>query len=152
MSNNVELYALYLSTAEKVSDRRQQANGMMLSINAALLALYGAIGSGSVAVLSMESNIGTLAIPIAGFLVCFYWEALLRSYSKLNSAKFSLLLEMEKDLPIDLFTRERRIYLEKGHNSFSKIEVSLPWIFGALYVFFAVSPWFPSLEKIIQSA
>ncbi|WP_286830224.1 MULTISPECIES: RipA family octameric membrane protein [Kordiimonas] len=145
MSNNLEIYALYLSTAEKVSDRRQQANGMMLSINAALLAFYGAIGGGGITIPLENSHFWALPIPIAGFLVCFYWGALLRSYGKLNAAKFSLLLEMEKDLPIDLLARERKIYSEKGHNSFSKIEMSLPWIFGALYLLFVASPCLPAL-------
>jgi hypothetical protein len=35
------LFELYLATAEKVSDRRAQANSWMLSVNSAIVALYG---------------------------------------------------------------------------------------------------------------
>ena len=35
-----ELYKLYLATAEKVSDRRAQANAWMLSVNSAVVGLY----------------------------------------------------------------------------------------------------------------
>jgi hypothetical protein len=35
------MFELYLTTAEKVSDRRAQANAWMLSVNSAIVALYG---------------------------------------------------------------------------------------------------------------
>jgi hypothetical protein len=35
------LFELYLATAEKVSDCRAQANSWMLSVNSAIVALYG---------------------------------------------------------------------------------------------------------------
>jgi hypothetical protein len=35
------IFELYLATAEKVSDRRAQANAWMLSVNSAIVALYG---------------------------------------------------------------------------------------------------------------
>lgn len=35
------LFELYLATAEKVSDRRAQANTWLLSVNSAIVALYG---------------------------------------------------------------------------------------------------------------
>jgi hypothetical protein len=41
-----ELYKLYLATAEKVSDRRAQANAWMLSVNSAIVGLYGYLGEG----------------------------------------------------------------------------------------------------------
>ncbi len=38
----LKLFELYLATAEKVSDRRAQANAWMLSVNGAVVGLYGA--------------------------------------------------------------------------------------------------------------
>jgi hypothetical protein len=37
----LSMFELYLATAEKVSDRRAQANAWMLSVNSAIVALYG---------------------------------------------------------------------------------------------------------------
>ena len=37
---NLELYKLYLETAETVSERRAAANTWMLSVNSAIVALY----------------------------------------------------------------------------------------------------------------
>ena len=50
------------------------------------------------------------AIPAAGAIVCLAWVALLTSYRKLNRAKFTVLTEIEADLPVALFTREREAY------------------------------------------
>jgi hypothetical protein len=47
------------------------------------------------------------AIPAAGAIVCLAWAALLTSYRKLNSAKFEVLMQLEADLPVPPFTRER---------------------------------------------
>ncbi len=35
------MFELYLGTAEKVSDRRAQANAYLLAVNSAITALYG---------------------------------------------------------------------------------------------------------------
>ena len=37
------VFELYLATAEKVSDRRAQANAWMLSVNSAIVAFYGCL-------------------------------------------------------------------------------------------------------------
>jgi len=44
------LFELYLATAEKVSDRRAQANTWMLSVNSAVVALYGYLQADKMAV------------------------------------------------------------------------------------------------------
>src|ERR1700724_2204464 len=98
----LSLFKLYLDTAEKVSDRRAQANTWMLSVNSAIIALYGYLQEHK-----GDEAVWLWAIPAAGAIVCLAWAALLASYRKLNRAKFEVLMELEKDLPVPLFTRER---------------------------------------------
>ena len=50
------------------------------------------------------------AIPAAGEIVCLAWAALLTSYRDLNRTKFAVLQQIEADLPIAPFTRERETY------------------------------------------
>ena len=45
-----KLFELYLATAEKVSDRRAQANAWMLSVNGAVVGLYGHLQADKMAV------------------------------------------------------------------------------------------------------
>ena len=104
------LFELYLATAEKVSDRRAQANTWMLSVNSAIVALYGYLQADKMAVGAAQKAVWLWAIPAAGAIVCLAWVALPTSYRKLNRAKFTVLTEIEADLPVALFTREREAY------------------------------------------
>ena len=103
------MFELFLATAEKVSDRRAQANSWMLSVNSAIVALYGYIQSHKMAVGVPPKAVWLWAIPAGGAIVCLAWAALLASYRKLNSAKYTVLAELEADLPASPFTRERQI-------------------------------------------
>jgi hypothetical protein len=79
------LFELYLATAEKVSDRRAQANAWMLSVTSAIVALYGYLPSDKT-VVAGQIAIWLWAIPAAGAIVCIAWVALLASYRKLHRA------------------------------------------------------------------
>jgi hypothetical protein len=63
------LFELYLATAEKVSDRRVQANSWMLSVNSAIVALYGYLQADKLSVGASQKAIWLWAIPAAGALV-----------------------------------------------------------------------------------
>jgi hypothetical protein len=80
------LFELYLATAEKVSDRRAQANAWMLSVNSAIVALYGYLQADKMSVGAAQKAVWLWAIPAAGAIVCMAWGALLTSYRKLNRA------------------------------------------------------------------
>ena len=69
------LYELYLGTAEKVSDRRAQANSWMLSVNSAIVALYGYLQGDHPAVDGAGKAVWLWAIPAAGAIVCVAWAA-----------------------------------------------------------------------------
>jgi hypothetical protein len=90
------LFELYLATAEKVSDRRAQANAWMLSVNSAIVALYGYLQAEKMAVGAAQKAVWLWAIPAAGAIVCLAWVALLTSYRKLNRAKFAVLMQVPK--------------------------------------------------------
>ena len=104
------MYELYLGTAEKVSDRRAQANSWMLSVNSGIVALQGCLQSVSA------------ALPVAGLIICVAWAALLKSYREINRAKFAVLSELEADLPASPITSELQIYKEEGRRSLSQVE------------------------------
>lgn len=130
----LELYRLYLATAEKVSDRRAAASTWMLSVNAAVVGLYGHLGGDKAAVPVAERGLWLWSIPAAGLLICLAWAALLISYGKLNGAKFEVLREMEAQLPFPAFKREQEIYRAKGRRPLGWVERTTPYIFGGLYI------------------
>ena len=79
------------------------------------------------------------AIPAAGAIVCLAWATLLTSYRKLNRAKFAVLMEIEADLPVAPFTREREAYRRDRRRSLSDIERLIPGCFALLYVVMLVA-------------
>jgi hypothetical protein len=62
----------------------------MLSVNSAIVALYGYLQPDKIAVGAGQKAIWPWAIPAAGAIVCLAWAALLSSYRKLNRAKFEV--------------------------------------------------------------
>src|SRR4051794_733132 len=130
----IALFELYLATAEKVSDWRAQANSWMLSVNSAIVGLYGYLQADKLSVGTAQKAIWLWAIPAAGALACLAWASLLTSYRKLNRAKFTVLAQLEADLPIPPFTREREAYHRDRRRSLSMIESLIPGCFVLLYV------------------
>jgi hypothetical protein len=128
------LFELYVATAEKVSDRRAQANSWMLSVNSAVVTLYGYLQAGKEAVSAPQKAVWIWAIPLAGAIVSLAWAAILASYSRLNGAKFKVLHEVEKDLAYPLFRREQEFYKAEGRRRLSRVESWIPWTFVVLYV------------------
>jgi hypothetical protein len=133
------LFELYLATAEKVSDRRAQANSWMLSVNSAIVALYGYLQADKMAVGAAQKVVWLWAIPAAGAIVSLAWAALLTSYRKLNRAKFAVLTQIEADLPIPPFTREREAYRRDRRRSLSNVERLIPGCFALLYAIMLIS-------------
>ena len=133
------LFELYLATAEKVSDRRAQANTWMLSVNSAIVALYGYLQADKMAGGAAQKAGWLWAIPAAGAIVCLAWAALLTSYRDLNRAKFAVLQQIEADLPVSLFTRERETYRRDRRRSLSNIERLIPGCFALLYAVMLVA-------------
>lgn len=135
-----KLFALYLETAEKASERRAKANAWMLTLNTALVSLYGALAKD--AALAVAAPLWRWGLPLAGLLICAAWWGLLRSYRQLNGAKFMVLQEMEKALPFQPFARERELYKAQNRKGFSNIERWIPAGFGALYAVLALASLF----------
>jgi hypothetical protein len=127
------LYELYLNTAEKVSDRRAQANAWMLSVNSAIVALYGYLQADKSAVTAGLKSVRLWAIPATGVIVCLAWAALLTSYRKLSRAKFAVIAEIEAKLPVAPFTREHKVYHHDRRRSLPTVETLIPSCFALLY-------------------
>jgi hypothetical protein len=133
------LFELYLATAEKISDRRAQANSWMLSVNSAVVAFYGYLQADKMAVGAAQRALWLWAIPAAGALVSLAWASLLTSYRKLNRAKFEVIKQLEADLPIPPFTREQEAYRRDRRWSLSSIETAIPICFVLLYALLLVT-------------
>lgn len=137
----VEIYKLYLDMADRISGRRERANSFFLTLNTAITAFVGYVTLG-------KATLGSTPwVAIAGVVVSFLWYRIIRSYRDLNTAKFLVVHEMEKQLPIRPFHAEweavGRGLDRKRYLPFTHVEVLIPWIFIVLHVavLLCVLPW-----------
>ncbi len=143
----VEQYKLYVEMADRISNRRATANSYFLSVNSAILGFVG--------YLTIKDSPEYLwLLGIAGVTLSLFWRELIRSYSNLNTAKFLVIHQIEKRLPISPYDAEWEA-MEKGKNPklyrpITHIELGVPYVFIALHVIVILKtfPWSASVQWI----
>jgi hypothetical protein len=129
-----DVYPLIWQETARISDRRQTANGLYLSINSLLL--------GGIALLAQQSQLQSFAllvvqvvVAVAGFLLANQWHKLLEKYRMLLKLRYATLESIEEmpDFPgaVKMYVLERD---NKETYGFSRIEEFIPKLFRALYV------------------
>ena len=138
----LEQYKIYYESAEKISSKRQTANSFFVTLNTAIIALVSYVHVGS-----STSTKYYWIVALAGVAISYMWYRLIRSYKDLNSAKFKVIHEIEKKLPLSPFDAEWEV-IGRGKNSalylpFTHIEVRIPWVFLVLHLvaFCQSFPW-----------
>ena len=131
----LEQYKLYVQSAENVSARRVASSRYLLTLNAALVALYGL----------QSANFGqgywTLLIPVVGIPVSFLWYLIIKSHADLNRIKFDIIHELEKHLPAAMYKHEWHLAREGQGETYRRvtaIERWIPILFAVLHVVLAI--------------
>ena len=127
----LEQYKLYVQSAENVSARRVASSRYLLTLNVALVALYGL----------QSANFGqtywTLLVPVLGIPVSLLWHQIIKSHRDLNTVKFEVIHELEQHLPAALFDYEWQLAEHgkgKSYNPVTHIERWIPIAFVALHL------------------
>lgn len=141
-------YSLFVETAQKVAESRNAANNYFITVNSALAALYGLLPMVGAA------SLWRYSVPVAGVLVCVAWRLLISSYRNLNTAKFTVIHELESRLPVALFRYEWQL-LEEGrtrkYRPVSHIEGWIPVAFGLLHAGLALALWLTPVSNVDRS-
>lgn len=131
-SNDIlEQYKLYVGSAENVSSRRVASSSYLLTMNVALVAFYGFQYA------SLSPDLRILLVPILGIFISLLWIRIIKSHKNLNSIKFEIIHELERQLPAALFTYEWQKAGEghgKPYCSVTNIEQRIPWAFSFLHL------------------
>jgi hypothetical protein len=110
--------------ANAVSERRDKMNNLFVTVNLAL-----------VAAISFLWDIKTIVILVAGIVVCIVWISFINNFKRLNAAKFSVINEIEKKLPVAAFRQEwDNLRTNKKYKEGTWLEKAFPIAFGILYV------------------
>ncbi len=109
--------------ANAVSARRDNLNNLFVTVNLALAAA-----------ISLVWDVKTIVLLAAGVIECIIWGTFIINYKNLNSAKFAVITELEKQLPVQPFMDEWKIVKEKKYIRSTKLELIMPAMFVVLYV------------------
>ncbi len=126
----LEQYKLYVTLSDNVSNRRNQNNQFYISLSSGILAA-AALLSGKES-LHQKVDFINLIVAFVGVLISFIWHINIKSYRQLNSGKFKVIHEMEKELPFQCFEKEW-LFLKAGKEKkdyfpLSRIEQWIPLI------------------------
>ncbi|MDY7576189.1 hypothetical protein [Actimicrobium sp. CCI2.3] len=139
-SHLLDQYKMYVEMADRISQRRTTANSYFLSVNTAILAFVGYLTS--------KDSVDFLwLLAVAGGTLTILWYSIIIAYRNLNTAKWGVVHEIEKRLPISPYDAEWEA-VERGTNSklyrpISEIEKGVPYVFFFLHcvVFLKSFPW-----------
>ena len=130
----LEIYKLHAGLADRVSQRREGANRLYVSLLVGLVVFLAAllrfgVGDG-------HERIILFSAGAIGALLSVSWYVVIRSYRQLNTGKFLALHELEEKLAYPFFTREWNLLAEgRDRNRYWKltiVEIGLPIIFFLL--------------------
>ena len=149
--------------ADRVSSRRQVANGFFLTINTSLVSILGffytqpAHHNKRAAIITMSS---------AGIVVSLSWFLAIRSYKRLNKAKYDVITEMETTMTVKYFTEEweklkgrkddiaektgsrsRWIKARDRYTELTDIEMIVPTLFSVIYLLILLGSIFKVIIK-----
>ena len=131
----LEQYKLYVQSAENVSARRVASNRHMLTLSAAILALYGLLYA------NFDLEWTALGIPFVGIAVSVVWDAIIKSYANMNRVKFKIIHKLEEHLPAAVYKHEWDLAKDENGDTYqevTKIESSVPYLFAALHSSLAI--------------
>jgi len=149
MSEKFEIYQMAVEMADRVSSRRMVANGFFLSIHTALVTVVGF----TYEKVATDQKSVLIIVAMLGFLLAWTWFFAIRSYRRLNRAKFNVINTLEKDLATQYFTnewaeltkkteddlelksfRDRWLKFKDRYTTLTNIESVVPIVFVIIYV------------------
>jgi len=104
-------FKLFYESAEKVTDRRLEANRWNYSINTAVLGIIGLLISWSFTNITflLGAIVGANVLSIMAILFCSLWILQIQDYKRLNNAKFKVLNRMASKVKFSDSGNDKRV-------------------------------------------
>jgi hypothetical protein len=113
-----------VGSTEKVTDQRMRVNNLFFTVTSSILSVSLVVGKAFE--FSLAGSVGMLVFSIMAFIVTFFWEKLVRSYGKLNTGKFAVIDQIEKQLRTNMFEHEWNILQQQiGYESNTETEAKV---------------------------
>lgn len=132
----LEIYKIHAELADRVSQRREGANRLYVSLLSIILALLAALLRYETGIIPVWTVLG---VAFLGMLLSALWFVTIQSYRQLNKGKFFTLHELEEKLAFPFFKREWKLLGEGKNKSryrkLTTVESYLPIGFFLLFLF-----------------
>lgn len=130
----LEQYKMMIDTTESAIERRQKVSTTYITICSIFMPIISAMLAGNNKWLILSS----IAVSLISIVLCVSWIRTIQSYGTSNSAKFEVIENIEKMLPLSLFKAEWyvRSCRNKKVTSFTDREKTIPRIFIVLDIAF----------------
>lgn len=136
----LEEYKLFVQMMDSNSNRRNQVNRFYLTVVASSYFVFPLVLKNGI------TNYYFLAwIGILGVVLCMVWFLTLYEYRTLNWAKFKVISDLEKRLPVQSYDLEYKYLKEKKYIVLSKFEQSVTIVLSIPYLIL----FFYALHKIL---
>ena len=124
----LEQYKLYVEMMDRTSARRAQNNKFYITLLSALLAFMAFITEKNICREFYDSIM--LSLCLLGFILNAVWFINILSYKQLNSGKFKIIHNLEKELAYECYKEEWDI-LKRGkdtkyYRKLTRVELYLP--------------------------
>jgi hypothetical protein len=130
----IEQYKLYVKLTDNTTVQRGNTNKFYITVLSGLLAIL------SFFIKNNFPNTMILIVSLLGIFLCYTWYMHIKSYKQLNSGRFKVIHEIEKQLPYCCFQEEWK-YLEKGNGEkytrLTQVEQKVPIYLGLPYLIIA---------------
>ena len=131
----LEQYKLYVQSAENVSARRVASSNYLLTLNTAIVALYGFQSA------DFGESYWTLLVPVIGVFVSLIWCSIIKSHVDLNRVKFKAIHKLEEHLPAAMYKYEWFLAEEgqgKAYTAVTTRERLIPVLFAIIHTGLAI--------------
>ena len=129
-----EQYRLYVELTDRVSQRRSIANSFFITANATLITVAS----------WFKDYFGDymFLVSTTGILLSLFWFFCIKSYGQLNSGRFKIICEIERMLPLNLFSYEWELLgrgkSRKKYWPLARVERTVALLFITLYIVLGV--------------
>jgi hypothetical protein len=128
-----EQYQSYVKDLGNIGTRHENTRQFYLSVVSVVFVFLSMAGTDGP---FRGVKIGVqIIVGVVGIVICVLWMLHMRSFGALYLAKFTVLREMEKDLPFPIFEREwTRLESDRRYWQFTVVDEWLPRVFILVFV------------------
>lgn len=156
INNLMKQYQLLIESSGRSEERRKDANNVFIAIHSVLVSFVTQsklVNIDNLYDLKLINILTMLLLSAIGFILCWDWSDVIKSYRKINNTNFTLINVMESFMPSYLFSLKGELegggVANKKTNLILEKEKILPKIFALVYIVIFLLGIILLIDKII---